>query len=115
MIRRIVASLAIGALLTVLLVVLGWLWDRAAATYKPGVAISCINRAEDRERLKSLAIQALDEAFRNQIEHLYVVWMRDSRGQPQRAQLGTSNAITAWVEVRQAMAKFEPPLCARPN
>lgn len=114
MIRRIIASLAIGLLLTVLLVVTVLLWDRAAATYQPGVTLACVNSAEDRERLKGLAIQALDDAFRAQLEHLYEVWMRDSRDQPRRAQTGTSNAIAAWLAARQGVSKFEPPLCASP-
>lgn len=83
-----------------------------AASYKPGVVIECMN-SEDREKIKSLSIQAIDEAFKDQVGHLYMIWMKDSHDQPQRAQAGTSQAIAAWVGARKGMNNFQPPECPR--
>lgn len=82
-----------------------------AASYKPGVVVECIQSAEDRERLKALTIQALDEALKNQLQHLFMTWMRDSHGQPGRAQAGASQAITAWLGARKSVGTFSQPGC----
>ena len=84
------------------------------AQYKPGVVVKCISRSnEDIDRLKSLTVQALDEAFVHQVAQLYEVWMRDPHGQPQRAQAGVSQAAEAWLDARAGAAKFQPPECPR--
>lgn len=95
-----------------MLLVIGFVgyYSSRAASYKPGVIIECMN-SEDRERVKSLTNQALNEAYKNQVEHLFMIWMRDSHDQPQRAQAGVSQAIVAWLGAHKGMNSFQPPEC----
>lgn len=70
----------------------------------------CLDAA-DRERLKTLTLKALDDAFEAQIENLFEVWMRDLAGQPQRAQQGVGRAIKAWRAARDTAERYQPPEC----
>lgn len=81
-----------------------------AATYQPGVLIDCIDGAE-LARLKELTVRAIDEAYSEQIGHLYQTWMKDPQGQPRRAQAGASQAIAAWLDARKGASSFIPPQC----
>lgn len=105
------------AVAVILLLVLGAVWllglistSSPGAPYKPGV-VACVSSDEDRERLTRLSVEALDDAYKDQIAHLYTIWMRDPRDQPRRAQAGVSQATTAWLDARKAAGDFRPPLC----
>jgi len=56
------------------------------------------------DRIAALDRTALDEAFRSQVAHLYVTWMKDPTGQPERALQGYRRARLAYIE---AMAGIE--------
>lgn len=46
---------------------------------------------------------ALDEAFQDQVKHLFSTWMKDSTGQPQRAAAGVRRAVSAYRHAIQAI------------
>lgn len=56
------------------------------------------------ERLEQIEREALDEAYRGQIMHVFEVWMKDATGQPARALTGARNARRAYVD---AMTEIE--------
>jgi hypothetical protein len=56
------------------------------------------------EDIKKLMRDALDQALKNQIMHLFEIWMKDDRDQPQRAANGVRQAIQAY---QQAIAAID--------
>lgn len=89
-----------------------------ASSSCPDLAAPAVNAADcvdarDREHLKTLALKALDDAFELQLAHLYEVWLRDLRGQPQRAQNGVTRAIKAWQEARRNVERYRPLECPK--
>ena len=55
-------------------------------------------------RLIALDKEALDEAYKSRVLHLFEVWMKDETGQPGRATVGVRQARRAYIE---AMTKVE--------
>src|SRR5215469_4116714 len=49
------------------------------------------------DRLAELDKQALDEAYKSRIHHLFEVWMKDETGQPSRASVGLQQARRAYI------------------
>jgi hypothetical protein len=56
-------------------------------------------------RIVALDKEALDNAYRDQIEKLFSVWMRDDSGQPERAITGARQARRAYILVRTEIEK----------
>src|SRR5262245_37718116 len=79
----------------------------AAAETRPEL---CMDH-ESRERVRVLMLEALDQAFKQKIQDLYGVWLRDATGQPQRATTGAENALRAYFQARNGAMKFNPPEC----
>jgi hypothetical protein len=49
--------------------------------------------------------EAIDEAYREQMRHLFIVWMRDESRQPERALTGARQARSAYVRIMQAFER----------
>jgi hypothetical protein len=49
--------------------------------------------------------EAIDEAFREQMKHLFIVWMRDEARQPERALTGARQARSAYIRIMQAFER----------
>jgi hypothetical protein len=58
-------------------------------------------------RMIALDKEALDDAYRSQISHLFVVWMKDETGQPARAINGARQTRRAYVEAMTEIEKRE--------
>jgi hypothetical protein len=60
-------------------------------------------------RLDTLDVEAIEAAYKTQIEHLFASWMQDATGQPARAVNGAINARQAFfgamneIETRQGL------------
>jgi|SRR5262245_1986753 len=67
---------------------------------------------ETRERLKSVMNEALDNSLKTHIEHVFEVWLRDSRAQPDRARTGVQQGIKAYLQARRGVEAWAPPPCA---
>lgn len=82
-----------------------------AQSEPPGLAPPCVNSDDDREHIRSIMHQAIDTAMKEQVQHLFDIWMRDGTGQPKRAVTGFANALAAYNGARAAVVKWQPPLC----
>jgi hypothetical protein len=51
--------------------------------------------------------QAADEALRTQIHQLFLIWLKDEAGQPQRAAVGARKARKAYIAIMDAIEKRE--------
>jgi hypothetical protein len=80
-----------------------------AASAQP--PITCI--APDlRDRVRALAIEGLDNAFRSKVEHQFEIWTKTGDDMaPQRAAIGTRIAIRAYARSIRFMQQWNPPDC----
>jgi hypothetical protein len=117
--QRIMLSAAIAIAVILALALFGYLtgaWEEDG--YLPFSLASAESKSElcmdgeTRERVRRLMYEALDEALKKKVEDLFAVWLRDSTGQPQRAQKGMDGALRAYYGARGAAAKFNPPDCS---
>jgi hypothetical protein len=76
-------------------------------------AAACVD-PETRERVRALSLRAYDEAFVEHTAKLFVLFVTDPIDQPKRAQLGTQQAISAYIRSRAMALRWEPPLCDVP-
>jgi hypothetical protein len=53
--------------------------------------------------VRAMIQTALDDALRNQVEHLFAIWMKDDKGQPQRASAGIRRAVAAYRHAIRAI------------
>ena len=67
--------------------------------------------AEMRDRIRALAMQGHDEAFKTQAGHLFSIYVLNPDEIPNRAQVGTQRSIRAYVRVRELALKWNPPPC----
>jgi len=58
-------------------------------------------------QLIALQKQALDRAYMDQLHHLFEIWMKDTTGQPARAEIGARKARDAYIAVMQDIEKEE--------
>jgi len=72
--------------------------------------VQCTDQAT-REKIKGIMLDALDEALKKHIITMFEVWMKDDRGQPERARNGTIAGINAYVKAGQGVANWAPPDC----
>lgn len=82
-------------------------FDVASAESTP---VACAEPAM-REAVRAIMSDALDVALKNHIVHMFEVWMRDDRGQPERARTGVTNGIAAYIRASKSVAAWSPPDC----
>jgi hypothetical protein len=66
---------------------------------------------EQRERVRGIILEGIEEALKNQVKHVFEMWMRDSEEQPKRAITGMHIGINAYVRSRASALKWSPPKC----
>jgi len=97
--ERIMLTLVIVLIILFAMAIFGWMggsWDEAPAQE--------LQASKFDGRLIGLDKQALDEAYKERVRHLFEVWMKDESGQPGRAIVGVRQARRAYIE---AMTKVE--------
>jgi hypothetical protein len=67
--------------------------------------------AQTREKIRSLSSDAVDAAFKEHVEQLFINWLKDNRGQPGRAQAGMRRAITFYLHAQTDKQQWSPPSC----
>lgn len=83
-------------------------FEREAASK---VGYDCVDPTE-RERVRQLAFDGIDAGLVNAMSHLFDVWTKDPQNsQPQRAQVGTTNAVNAHIRARKLAFAWDPPTC----
>ena len=73
------------------------------------------DQRRDDEYIRQLLLQAVDDAFRDQINHLFAVWMRSPEDQPRRALVGTHQAINAYKDIVKALEAKDWKVVAPPE
>jgi len=73
----------------------------------------CVADEASRERIRAIMVDALDDALKDQIMHLFEIWMKDDRGQPDRAKVGVRAAIKAHQGARKAALEWMPQICSQ--
>lgn len=77
------------------------------------VGYDCVDPTE-RERVRQLAFDGIDQGLVSAMAHLFDVWTKDPQNsQPQRAQVGTTNAVNAHIRARKLAFAWDPPACAK--
>jgi hypothetical protein len=66
---------------------------------------------ETRERIRAIVLEGIDEALRDQIVHVFEMWLKDDTEQPKRAVNGMHNGIRAYMHSRANALKWNPPNC----
>jgi hypothetical protein len=64
-----------------------------------------------REKVREVMTDALDTALKNHVVHMFEVWMKDDRGQPERARTGVTNGVAAYLRASKSVATWAPPDC----
>jgi len=80
----------------------------ASAETKPELCMD----DKTREQIREVMLNALDTALQQHVIHVYEVWMRDDRGQPERAKFGVELGIRAYLKARKGATEWMPPPCA---
>jgi hypothetical protein len=81
-----------------------------AATDPPPVKY-CVQDQQQEERIHRLMSQALDDAFKAHISHLFDIWVKDPAEQPARAVNGASTGVNAYVRAQRNLQGWHPPRC----
>jgi hypothetical protein len=115
--HRVMLTVAIVVAIILILAGIGYLsgrWEAQAQTQRARVLPPApISKYE--KRLLELDRDAADQAYREQIQHLFAIWMKDDSGQPLRAATGARQARSAYerlteaIEERERMLKDHPP------
>jgi hypothetical protein len=100
------ARVLIPILIGLIIVVLALLFLPDAQSAPPPEELT----KEFDEKIIMLEHEAVDEAFRDSIRNVFIVWMRDEHGQPGRAITGARQARSAYIRVMQALQKREESL-----
>jgi len=103
--HRAMLTVAIVIIILILLAAFGYLtgrWDEADAA-QPQPLLQSIPITKYEKRLLELDREAADNAYRQQIVHLFQTWMKDESGQPTRAVTGARQARTAYERVMNAI------------
>jgi hypothetical protein len=75
------------------------------------IIVECID-ADAREHVRTLILEGLDQALRNQSVKVFDVWMKDSRESPPRRGLAGMNIATnAYIRARANALNWSPSLC----
>lgn len=60
-------------------------------------------------RLDAIDREAVENAYRDQVHHLFIGWMKDATGQPARAINGQRQARRAYIEIITEIDKRKAP------
>ena len=71
---------------------------------------SCVSD-EDRVHIRALVVGAVDDAFKDNVEHLFTGWLKDPHQQPGRASAGLQSSIVAYQRARADALKWSPAAC----
>ena len=103
-----ILRIAVGVATIIVTLLLLALLDRDASSKVP---FDCID-ATERERVRQLVFDGIDKGLVDAMSHLLDIWTKDPQNsQPQRAQVGTTNAVNAHNRARKLAFAWDPPPC----
>src|SRR4249920_1135160 len=98
--------LIVGAITVIVTLLMIALFDRDAESNIP---FDCMDPTE-RERVRDIALNGIDDGLKEATQHLYSVWQKDpNTEQPKRARVGIVNAINAHARARKFALDWTPP------
>jgi hypothetical protein len=98
---------AVGFAVVMTLAVGGMIYSQSdAEPAKP----TCVND-EDRVHIRAQVLAAVDDAFKDNVKHLFAGWLKDPHLQPERAAAGLQSSIVAYQRARVDALKWTPPNC----
>lgn len=60
------------------------------------------------KRLDEIHREAVEQAYRNQVVHLFETWMRDPTGQPERGTVGARKARSVFIAIMAELDRRAP-------
>lgn len=81
----------------------------SAHSEPPAVPI-CVTD-EDRVHIRAQVLAAVDDAFKDNVKHLFTSWLKDPHQQPERASAGLQASIVAYQRARADALKWAPVNC----
>ena len=66
---------------------------------------------EDRVHIRAQVLGAVDDAFRDNLKHLFTSWLKDASNQPNRASAGVQSSIVAYQRARADALRWMPESC----
>jgi len=116
--QRFILTLTIALMILFAFAMCGYLNDRWTPVQNVGFEMASAESTPvicadpmTREAVRAIMVEALDTALKNHIIHMFEVWMKDERGQPERARTGVSNGVAAYIKASKAVATWAPPDC----
>jgi len=107
--QRIALTLVLVLAILFMLAFIGWIsggWDEAPAATTTLPPID----AKYEDQFIALDRKAIEEAYYEQIKHLFQVWAKDETSQPQRAVVGAKQARRMFISSMDAIANRERQL-----
>ena len=101
---RVVSGIAVA----VTVVAVATIYERSIAA-QPLTPV-CVTD-EDRVHIRAQVLAAVDDAFRDNMKHLFTGWIKDPRDQPGRASAGLQNSIVVYQRARADALKWAPASC----
>jgi len=111
--HKIIVTFIIVVIIILLLALAGWIsggWNTGPEGYGLMSAEEPLTASKYDTRIIELDREAADNAYREHIERLFAVWMRDDTGQPARAAAGAHHGRKAYIDVQKAIDKREKEL-----
>ena len=97
---------AIATIFVIVLLVGTFLYAQSAPPPVP----ACVTD-EDRVHIRAQVLAAIDDAFRENVGHLFTGWLKDPHQQPARASAGMQSSIVAYQRARADALKWTPESC----
>lgn len=91
-------------------VVMVFLWQEQDGQFEVASAEEPFIASKYDDRLLALDREAVDNAYRDKVEHLIATWFLDDTGQPARALNGVRTARKRYIEMQAALDKREADL-----
>lgn len=79
--------------------------------YEAHSQVSVCVTPEQRDHIRDVMLKAVDHALDEQVGNLFGNWVKDSQGQPKRAQTGLNNTLKAFVISRANVLAWDPAEC----
>lgn len=105
-----IRGLAVAAITIISTLLMLALIERAETQVPPQLLPS-----EYDARLVVLDREAIESAYREQVQHVFEVWMKDDSGQPNRAITGVRNAQRAYIASMNAIKRREQEIRENPR
>lgn len=65
--------------------------------------------SEATARVRVLMLEAVEQAFKDHIMHLFEIWLKDSAAEPVRASKGVRLGVSAYARSRESALRWQPP------